>query len=49
MDNDVNWAPQAERDNAPALPLSDFAHIFLGDGLGAAIIGWQCQIDKVLS
>jgi predicted NBD/HSP70 family sugar kinase len=38
VDNDVNWAAQAERDNAPALTLSDFAYIFLGDGLGAAII-----------
>ena len=38
VDNDVNWAAQAERDNAPALIPSDFAYIFLGDGLGAAII-----------
>ena len=38
VDNDVNWAAQAERDNAPALALSDFAYIYLGDGLGAAII-----------
>jgi predicted NBD/HSP70 family sugar kinase len=38
VDNDVNWAAQAERDNAPALTLSDFAYIYLGDGLGAAII-----------
>jgi predicted NBD/HSP70 family sugar kinase len=38
VDNDVNWAAQAERDNAPALTLSNFAYIFLGDGLGAAII-----------
>jgi predicted NBD/HSP70 family sugar kinase len=38
VDNDVNWAAQAERDNAPALIPSDFVYIFLGDGLGAAII-----------
>jgi predicted NBD/HSP70 family sugar kinase len=38
VDNDVNWAAQAERDNAPTLELRDFAYIFLGDGLGAAII-----------
>jgi predicted NBD/HSP70 family sugar kinase len=36
VDNDVNWAAQAERDSAPAL--SDFTYIFLGDGLGAAVI-----------
>jgi predicted NBD/HSP70 family sugar kinase len=36
VDNDVNWAAQAERDNAPAL--GDFTYIFLGDGLGAAVI-----------
>lgn len=38
VDNDVNWAAQAERDNAPAMALTDFAYIFLGDGLGVAII-----------
>jgi predicted NBD/HSP70 family sugar kinase len=38
VDNDVNWAAQAERDNAPAGTLSDFAYVYLGDGLGAAII-----------
>lgn len=37
VDNDVNWAAQAERDNAPAL-LADFTYVFLGDGLGAAVI-----------
>jgi predicted NBD/HSP70 family sugar kinase len=38
VDNDVNWAAQAERDNAPAQTLSDFAYIHLGEGLGAAIV-----------
>jgi predicted NBD/HSP70 family sugar kinase len=32
----VNWAAQAECDSGPAL--SDFTYIFLGDGLGAAVI-----------
>jgi predicted NBD/HSP70 family sugar kinase len=36
VDNDVNWAAQAERDTVPAL--SDFTYVFLGDGLGAAVI-----------
>jgi predicted NBD/HSP70 family sugar kinase len=36
--NDVNWAAQAERDSAPALAPSDFTYIFLGDGLGAAVV-----------
>jgi predicted NBD/HSP70 family sugar kinase len=36
VDNDVNWAAQAERDIVPAL--SDFTYVFLGDGLGAAVI-----------
>ena len=38
VDNDVNWAAQAERDNAPAPALGDFTYVFLGDGLGAAVI-----------
>jgi predicted NBD/HSP70 family sugar kinase len=38
VDNDVNWAAQAERDHAPAQALTDFAYLYLGDGLGAAII-----------
>jgi len=38
VDNDVNWAARAERDNAPTLALNDFTYVFLGDGLGAAVI-----------
>jgi predicted NBD/HSP70 family sugar kinase len=36
VDNDVNWAARAERDHAGAL--DDFAYLFLGEGLGCAII-----------
>jgi predicted NBD/HSP70 family sugar kinase len=38
VDNDVNWAARAERDNAPAPAPNDFTYVFLGDGLGAAVI-----------
>jgi predicted NBD/HSP70 family sugar kinase len=38
VDNDVNWAAQAERDHARAATLDDFAYLFLGEGLGCAII-----------
>jgi predicted NBD/HSP70 family sugar kinase len=38
VDNDVNWAAQAERDHAcPAAP-DDFTYLFLGEGLGCAVI-----------
>jgi ROK family len=36
VDNDVNWAARAERDALAATPVSDFAYVFLGEGLGAA-------------
>jgi predicted NBD/HSP70 family sugar kinase len=37
VDNDVNWAARAERDLAhPAL--DDFAYVFLGEGMGCAIV-----------
>jgi predicted NBD/HSP70 family sugar kinase len=38
VDNDVNWAARAERDAAPLGPLDDFAYLFLGEGLGCAIV-----------
>jgi predicted NBD/HSP70 family sugar kinase len=38
VDNDVNWAAQAERDNARGVKLNDFAYLFLGEGLGAAVV-----------
>jgi predicted NBD/HSP70 family sugar kinase len=37
VDNDVNWAARAERANA-GTALDDFAYLFLGEGLGCAII-----------
>ena len=37
VDNDVNWAARAERDHAGAA-LDDFAYLFLGEGLGCAIV-----------
>ncbi|MFG1927700.1 ROK family transcriptional regulator [Cryptosporangium sp. NPDC048952] len=33
VDNDVNWAARAERDGT-----ADFAYLFLGEGLGCAIV-----------
>ena len=38
VDNDVNWAARAERDCAPAGTLRDFAYLYLGDGMGCAIV-----------
>jgi predicted NBD/HSP70 family sugar kinase len=50
VDNDVNWAAQAERDHwaahaahaahdqAGTAPGDDFAYLFLGEGLGCAIV-----------
>ena len=37
VDNDVNWAARAERGQVGAA-LDDFAYLFLGEGLGCAII-----------
>jgi predicted NBD/HSP70 family sugar kinase len=37
VDNDVNWAAQAERD-VHSGPLADFAYVFLGAGMGCAIV-----------
>ena len=37
VDNDVNWAARAERDHAGAA-LDDYAYLFLGEGLGCAIV-----------
>ncbi|BCJ39981.1 hypothetical protein GCM10010168_28390 [Actinoplanes ianthinogenes] len=36
VDNDVNWAALAERDSAG--DLRDFAYLYLGEGLGCAIV-----------
>jgi predicted NBD/HSP70 family sugar kinase len=39
VDNDVNWAARAERDHcAGAAALDDFAYIYLGEGLGCAVV-----------
>jgi len=38
VDNDVNWAAVAERDHAGAELLRDFAYLYLGEGLGCAIV-----------
>jgi predicted NBD/HSP70 family sugar kinase len=37
VDNDVNWAARAERDTA-GMAADDFAYLFLGEGLGCAIV-----------
>ena len=37
VDNDVNWAARAERAQAGAI-LDDFAYLFLGEGLGCAVV-----------
>lgn len=37
VDNDVNWAAQAERDTDPTT-LTDFAYLYLGEGLGCAVV-----------
>jgi predicted NBD/HSP70 family sugar kinase len=38
VDNDVNWAALAERDRAGAADLRDFAYLYLGEGLGCAVV-----------
>ncbi len=40
VDNDVNWAARAERDHhvTGAGALNDFAYVYLGEGLGCAVI-----------
>jgi predicted NBD/HSP70 family sugar kinase len=37
VDNDVNWAARAERD-AIGSGLNDFAYLFMGEGLGCAVV-----------
>jgi predicted NBD/HSP70 family sugar kinase len=38
VDNDVNWAARAEREHGSTGGLDDFAYVFLGEGLGCAIV-----------
>ena len=37
VDNDVNWAARAERSHG-ARPVRDFVYVFLGEGLGCAVL-----------
>jgi predicted NBD/HSP70 family sugar kinase len=38
VDNDVNWAARAERDHDRAAAPDDFTYLFLGAGLGCAVV-----------
>ena len=38
VDNDVNWAARAERMAAHTLAPDDFAYLYLGEGLGCAVV-----------
>lgn len=38
VDNDVNWAALAEQSSAAPGTLNDFAYLFLGEGLGCAVV-----------
>jgi predicted NBD/HSP70 family sugar kinase len=38
VDNDVNWAAQAERQARTDDEMNDFAYLYLGEGLGAAVV-----------
>ncbi|WP_433222055.1 ROK family transcriptional regulator [Dactylosporangium sp. CS-047395] len=38
VDNDVNWAARAERAHADPEHLNNFAYLYLGEGLGCAIV-----------
>jgi predicted NBD/HSP70 family sugar kinase len=38
VDNDVNWAARAERDMSEGLPPDNFVYLFLGEGLGSAVV-----------
>ncbi|GAB3202476.1 ROK family transcriptional regulator [Geodermatophilus arenarius] len=38
VDNDVNWAARAERAAAAPGELEDFAYLYLGEGLGCAVV-----------
>jgi predicted NBD/HSP70 family sugar kinase len=40
VDNDVNWAARAEREvrQQPGTELNDFVYLYLGEGLGCAVI-----------
>ena len=38
VDNDVNWAARAERSHGGAAGVRDFIYLFLGEGLGCAVV-----------
>lgn len=38
VDNDVNWAALAERAADPSASMDNFVYIYLGEGLGAAVV-----------
>ena len=38
VDNDVNWAARAERSHGGATGVRDFVYLFLGEGLGCAVV-----------
>jgi predicted NBD/HSP70 family sugar kinase len=38
VDNDVNWAARAERTSAAHGELDDFIYLYLGEGLGCAVV-----------
>src|SRR3954468_18045370 len=38
VDNDINWAARAERAAADPGELDDFAYLYLGEGLGCAVV-----------
>ena len=38
VDNDVNWAARAERQNGSAVGVDDLVYIHLGEGLGCAVV-----------
>jgi predicted NBD/HSP70 family sugar kinase len=38
VDNDVNWAARAERAAHPEGTMDDFAYVYLGDGVGCALV-----------
>jgi predicted NBD/HSP70 family sugar kinase len=38
VDNDVNWAARAERHARTSEEMDDFAYLYLGEGLGAAVV-----------
>jgi predicted NBD/HSP70 family sugar kinase len=38
VDNDVNWAARAERAAVEGPPMDDFVYLYLGEGLGCAVV-----------